>query len=649
MKNRKRVVRLIFIVALINLFPAVLYSDDVSLGTVIVNADRESNAQEGSSGFSSVVKKERVNIKSQDVPTLIEKETSIQVRQSGGLGSYSSVSLRGASSDQVMVLLNGVPLNDAAESSVDLSTIPSSDIESIEIYRGVTPASFGRASIGGAININTVHAKKELKANIVTSYSSFNTFKFAPTISQKPGKFDYMISGEYSSSKNNFTFLNDNSTPLNPSDDNWEARNHDQFSQKNMLLETGYDFSKDIRLVFFDQYFNKGQNLPNWNNSPLVTTNFSTTRNMSSLKFNINNIGVNHFNTSSRLDYIYKSEYYDDRDGTFGLGKQYNRYKTDNYGFNQLFEWPTQYNVLDAVLDIHREEFRTTDLLYNNYYAPRERNMYSLSAEDKVLMFSDRLIVNPAMFYEYYDDVKAGHLNPKLGIKYSINNLVSLKTNIAQYTREPSFFELYGDRGIFKGSSDLKAERGINFDIGPEVNYNNEGSDLSRVSFNLAYFSSNIKDVISYVYDSMGIGHAVNISNSTINGIESSLIVDFLKHFSLNSNYTWQRPVNHSSVAMYDGRELPGRFQYSFNSRLEAKCSFIRPYYEFSYQSGLFYDTANLLPAPIKREHNAGVSGIINDLVITAEVKNIGDDHYEDFNGYPTPGRSYWMTLRYDI
>ncbi|MFH1223726.1 MAG: TonB-dependent receptor [Pseudomonadota bacterium] len=646
MKNRIQIISCILFVLFF--YPRLTAAEDISLGTVIINSGSENTDQEYS-GFSTVVKKERTNIKSQDVPSLIEKNSGIQVRQTGGLGSFSSVSLRGASSDKVMVFIDGIPMNDSSGSGVDLSNIPSSDIESIEIYKGVTPITLGRSSIGGAINIKTIRANKELKGNVTTSYSSFNTFKIAPALSQKLGAFDYLISGEYLSSKNDFTILNNNSTPLNPLDDTWERRNNAQFSQKSILTDLGYDFTKNYRVLFSNQYFDKGQNLANMNNDPTAQTKFSTTRNMSALKLTMNDLSSNHLNTEYRVDYTYKREYYDNRYGTLGTGKQYNRYRTNNYGYNQLFEWPTQYNILDAVFDFHREEYTATDLLYNNYNAPHSRNMYTLSAEDKMIFFSDKFILSPALSYQYYDDTKSGHLNPKLGVKYQLAKFISLKTNAAQYIREPSFYELYGNRGYFVGSSSLKAERGLNFDIGADVSYINDGSNLSKVSFSAAYFMSSIQDVITYVYDSTGVGHAVNMSSTFISGVEGSLAINFLKYFTLSSNYTWQQPTNKSSSSLYDGKKLPGRFENSFALKLDGKYSFISAYYEFSYEDGLFYDAANLLPAPVKRVHDLGVSGTVSNFIITAEVKNIADDHYEDFNGFPTPGRSYWLTLRYDI
>ena len=639
------------------------YTNDLSLGTVIVNGETGSYqtgdvSTEDSSSFSSTIKRTSFDYKAQTVSDLVEKESGVQVRQSGGLGSFSSLSLRGSSSDQVMVFIDGIPINEASGGSVDLSTIPVSDIDSIEIYKGITPINFGTASIGGAVNIKTKRAEEGLKGSLTTEYGSFNTFRFAPYINQKTGKFDYVIDADYQSSKNVFDFLNNNGTKWNLTDDKWEKRNNDQFSQINLLTNVGYDITKDTRLAFSNQYFKKGQNLPAWNNSPDVNTNLDTVRDISNIKMTIHDIGTGHLNTSSRVDYIYKKETYDNRDGGIGLGKQYNIYKTYSYGLNQFIEWPREQNILSAVVDIHREDYKAEDLLTSQPISPSSRNTYTLSSEDKIILFDNKFIISPALIFEYYvDNFKSsttpinnsiGYLNPKLGIKYTTTSWLGFKTNIARYVRAPSFFELFGDRGFFTGNSDLKAEKGINFDVGPEINYRPYASFLDRLALNIAYFRSSVSDVISYVYNSRGVGQAVNISNSTINGIETSVILEFLRNLSFTTNYTWQSAINNSIIDAFNGKELPGRFENSVSTKLEGGYRIFKLYYEFIYASGLYYDSANLLPAAIKREHNIGITFFIDKFTITGEVKNIGDDHYEDFNGFPQPGRSYWLTAKFD-
>ncbi len=166
----------------IYILPTSVFAESFSLGKVIVNSEYETFqtgdvSHEDSSGFSSVINKGTFEAKAQDLAELVEKESSVQVRQSGGLGSFSDISLRGASSNQVMVFIDGIPLNDSSGGGVDLSNISLSDVDSIEVYKGVTPINFGRSSIGGAINIKAKRSSNDkLKADLLLGYGSINNF-----------------------------------------------------------------------------------------------------------------------------------------------------------------------------------------------------------------------------------------------------------------------------------------------------------------------------------------------------------------------------------------------------------------------------------------------------------------------------------------
>ncbi|TMI86798.1 MAG: TonB-dependent receptor [Bacillati bacterium ANGP1] len=79
----------------------------------------------------------------------------VRVKDSGGPGSFTSVSIRGSASTQVLILLDGVPLNRPDQASVDLSTLPIQNVERIEVLRGPFSAIYGSGALGGVINIVT--------------------------------------------------------------------------------------------------------------------------------------------------------------------------------------------------------------------------------------------------------------------------------------------------------------------------------------------------------------------------------------------------------------------------------------------------------------------------------------------------------------
>lgn len=645
--------------------------DAATLDTIVVTADQENEDfqtgdvdTEETTGFVSIIQREDFEGKMEDLAEVLQDEAGVQVRQSGGLGSFSTVSLRGSSSNQVMIFMDGVLLNDASGGGVDLSSISLSDVAAIEIYRGVTPINFGKASIGGVINIRTLRAKEGLNASATAGYGSFNTRKFAGFVNHKPGKWDYLVSAGYMASDNDFKFLNDNGTEWNPADDKWEKRNNAQFDQGNVLGKFGYDFTDDLRLALVNQWFSKEQGLPSWNNSPKTDASFSTKRNITTLSFIANDIGPLGFNTRTSIDYSHKNELYDDSHGQIGLGKQKSRYITDRYGGEFFIEWLGDWNIMSFMADFHHETYDPENLLTNRNPNKSSRDILSLGLQDSLLFLEDRVTITPAIRYtSIHDDLQSAtsiwgaplegrtrdedYWSPQIGVKYRPLTWFSLKGNLAKYVREPSFLELFGDRGFIIGNPDLKAEKGVNFDAGFEVNWLTKNKWFNRISCNAAYFRSNVDDLITFVYDSRGIGKAENISKARIQGVESHITIDFLEYFRLTGNATWQDPTNESEVKAFNGKILPGRWQTSYLGRIEGRYAGLKAYVECIRETGMYYDSANLLPAKDKTLFNAGISWLFHSFLFSLEGRNMGNDQYEDFNGYPMPGRAFYFTAGY--
>lgn len=643
-----------------------------ALEAIVVTAEKPSRSQqtgdvnlEATPSFYSLITRDQFEGKVESLAEVIEKEAGVQVRQAGGLGSFSTVSLRGSSSEQVLVFLDGILLNDASGGGVDLSTISLSDVDSIEIFKGITPMSFGRSSIGGAVNIRTLRAGKGLHGNVSAGYGSFDTWQTSGYVNHKPGALDYLASASYLTSKNNFTFTNDRGTTWNPRDDREEERHNAQFKENNFLGKLGYDFSENVRIDVMDQWFAKDQGLPAWNNSRKAKTSFSTDRNIAVVKLTANDLGPHNLNTSSFLDCTHQVEEYDDSLGQLGLGKQRNRYITDRIGGHFLLDWRTEKNTLTPMLDVQHETYEPRDLLNpKNRIGESSRNSISSGLQDNLYLFQERLILTPALRYTFIMDernsavnlwgkrvkgtsVSEGSWNPQLGAKYQVLENLFLKSNIARYVREPAFYELFGDRGFFIGNPELKPEVGINFDLGFEAGWKGSGLWLQNISASSAVFHNQVEDLITLVYDARGIGKYVNISDALIQGIENTLKIEFLKHLRFIGTATWQNPVQESEIKVFNDKVLPGRFQESFLARLEAFWGPAKIYGEFTAQSGLFYDAANLLKAKPQALINVGGSFSYRAVTVSVDAKNLGNDQYEDFNGYPMPGRSAYVTVQY--
>jgi len=106
---------------------------------------------------TTVVTKEQIDRwQSKSVSDVMRRLPGVDIGQNGGMGQKSSLFIRGTNSSHVLVLIDGIRLNQAGISgSSDLSQIPVSLVQRIEYVRGARSAAYGSDAIGGVVNIIT--------------------------------------------------------------------------------------------------------------------------------------------------------------------------------------------------------------------------------------------------------------------------------------------------------------------------------------------------------------------------------------------------------------------------------------------------------------------------------------------------------------
>jgi len=87
------------------------------------------------------------------VADVLSDAAGVTVRRLGGPATWSILSIRGSSANEVQMYLDGIPLSRARNETVNLSNLPLDSLERIEVYRGTTPApSPWRASAAWSIS-----------------------------------------------------------------------------------------------------------------------------------------------------------------------------------------------------------------------------------------------------------------------------------------------------------------------------------------------------------------------------------------------------------------------------------------------------------------------------------------------------------------
>jgi vitamin B12 transporter len=119
------------------------------------------------------------------------------VVQAGGAGGQASVFIRGTNSEDVLVLIDGVPANDPSDpnGAFNFGEDTLSDIQRIEIVRGPMSGIYGSGAIGGVINLITLQGSGKPKATIEAAGGFPSQGQGSATISGATGPFDYALGG----------------------------------------------------------------------------------------------------------------------------------------------------------------------------------------------------------------------------------------------------------------------------------------------------------------------------------------------------------------------------------------------------------------------------------------------------------------------
>jgi len=256
------------------LLASTLVWSNETLDEIIVTEDAESDSittgeveHSEFTGVYSSIDKEQLKRRDVVLSDLLAFEAGVQSKQLGGLGSFSSISIRASNSNQTSVYLDGVKLNSASRAVIDLSALELLNIESIEVYRGTSPLQLGHGSIGGAVNLKSLTAQDKPSTRLLLGGGSFSARRIQASHQSRFGRWGFVGAVGKLTSENDFRFLDGNGTPLNALDDTRQPRHNAAVEQNAALLRTSYRWNADSNTKLLLQLSNKDLGVPEWRNA----------------------------------------------------------------------------------------------------------------------------------------------------------------------------------------------------------------------------------------------------------------------------------------------------------------------------------------------------------------------------------------------
>ena len=549
-----------------------------------------------------ISKKELENSPSKSIEEVLAQFTGMDIRKRGGNGVQADISVRGSSFEQVLILVNGIRINDS-QTGHNSMNIPFdlASVEKIEIVKGPAARRFGQNAYAGVINIITKPSSDE---NIVFTASGgdFKTYSLGVGAN----------------------FGNERSS---------------NFIQVNSNNSDGYRYNTDYKInnIFYQ------------NRYKIENGNVNFQAGIQEKKF-----GANGFYATPSA----KDQYEETQASIVSLGIDKNYEK---WGLNSSVYWrrgqdiyeyirnkPEIYrnmhigNNLGAELNgSYRSDLGTTGLglelrkefLASNNLGNRERFVTQVFFEHHFSFFQNSLNVSPGISWANYDK-EGNFFYPGLDVGFDFNENHKIYGNITKVNRIPTFTDLYYVSKTEAGNPNLKPENAMSAEIGYRFQ---KQSFLGKIS---GFLRDSDNSIDWSKQNANDIWRAENIGKIKTKGVEVELAQhfnSFLKSYSvgytfLESNY--EQPtgllsryvmenLKHQLVAKLEVfflKKFTNQLIYRYNERVSTGSYQI-------FDEKLSYDAKN---------YN-----------IYIMVNNILNTDYTETFGVPMPGRWFHVGVSF--
>jgi outer membrane cobalamin receptor len=597
----------------------------------------------------------------QNLSSFLQQQNGLQVQQAGGLGNPALVSIRGASSSQTTLLINGIKANNSQFGGYDLNTIPLNQIEAIEISRSGSSFDLADQAIGGTINIIT--RQSEERPSLSMNAGSEKTIATSFSSPLTPG---LSVQVDHEQSANDYEF------PVPSPINNPQNRNRQQslenaeFNRSSIQLVQNY---KEIAARI--RYNKQKKNIPDYfrnsdKNKAFLSQEDLTLSLQGEHQFSHKN-NSDQFLTEHSWQLFHQTtdENFQDKQGIIGLG-------TDNDKFIQsrseaqwqskilLEQWQFQTQI--SAFEEHFASKYLDDADSNSCTTPQGSCDQMADQQGTKILFGARWSnkkQNQQVSGDLYktqtssqnqlrnkQDPSKKDSQSFIGynLKYSVlTTNTDTHFSIKKSNRHPSLFQLFGDRGLLLGNPSLEDERSINYSI----------DNLYRVNkqhqINSAIFYRELENAIIPVYDSRGIGRYENSKQANLSGIELQWKYQNDYFYNQISADIYNSTTTDKKVKSFDDKQIAGIYHKSLSviTGLTIHRHNLELINRFSGE--IYIDRSNIIAGDDSHIIDVNYQYQYDQLSLGASLKNLADIKYNDFTNRPATRRQWMVFTRYNF
>ncbi|MBU6374922.1 MAG: TonB-dependent receptor [Bdellovibrionales bacterium] len=605
--------RLLFVALLAGLKNLQAFAQ-VQIEPVVITASRiETPEAEVSQSITVIEPSESDRQSGRAVYELLRDVPGVSVVNSGGVGQLSSVYIRGSGSQQTLVLMDGVLMNDpsAPGRSYDFGRLSAHQVERIEILNGSSSGVHGSNATGGVINIIT---KKEFRdrSAVFAEYGSFNTKRLSATHSAVIKKTRLNLGASIEDS----TGFPSASVPPG------SAKNNG-FSRQSLTLSSISPLSPTWSLKGALRGYRSKSDVPYSGGVAGQDPNYPQKESQGSGKLQLEYSGAEYWepsislsyfqserNTENRQDYgVYQGNrirleqlnrifWNDSITWIFGIDSQIERASIEEKYNGTLTQMPTEAQVATGAFAENRW---------------RSGNVFGSAAI--------RADVFHGTTHQFTYRLGSGYVFPR--------SATTLKASVGRGFTAPSLDQIHSST---YGNPRLNAEVSQSYEGTIQQKFG------SLIEIQSTYFLINFSNLI--FGDSSDNYRYKNISAAKNQGLESALrwkprsflnltlSHTFLSAKNLENGKQLNRRPTHSAAISLQGTH-GGNFQWNFKGR---------------FTGTRFDDSANTVRMPSFTAFSADSSWkFLKNTAAFAKIENILDKRYEEVAGYQTASRSLYV------
>jgi outer membrane receptor for ferrienterochelin and colicins len=613
----------------------------VSFPEIVVTATRSTLSLTDSPSPIEVLRSDNIGSGTgNSADKLLLRANGLFLQDLGGEAALKTASLRGTAPQHLLILVNGTRLTSFQNGLVDLSLLPLTDIDRVEVLRGGTSALYGADALGGVVNILTRSAGSDLHARAEANIGSFGFQRWAVEGDGRIGPLGLLAGIMQAEGRDDYPF----SIPRPGASDSSMKRTNSDFRRRQAYAHGDVSLDQGSILTFMGQVARSESGVPGSVTFPSPEARQEDDNANLQLGYRTDALQGIVIEIQSMFHYGFQN--YLDPNPFYPIDTYYHN---SSISVNPQIR-ATPFEGFRTTFGGELSEARLRGGDFSGIVKRAQQALY-LCGEFQWNFdrpWGDRLSVFGTARYDNFSDVDRV-VTPKVGINLRLmrEGDIRLRASYGKSFRAPSFNDLY-----FVGfnNPDLKPERSSNADIGLMAGWN----FLGRHSVEVTWYSLHMNNRIIFDLNTF---RPENIGRSSSTGLEahySGVGWDDALRLTANYTYTDARRLNRDSAGdpSYN-KQLPFIPAHLFNLSLTVNVNLVSFSIYHHIGGRRFTNNDNSQSLPMYRYTNLSVSvpfamGAMR-LRLGASVDNIFDLQFSVVPGYPMPGRKLKAGIRLEV